>query len=79
MLEVRGWVDGGWLKKDAQTFHEALALAMEWQNSKCAIDVTICDGSACFTVAEFSWVIAFREIEHRALGSYPSPSHRRMH
>jgi hypothetical protein len=79
MLEVRGWIDGGRLTASAQSLHETVALAMEWQNSECPIDVTICDGSASFTVAAFSWMIAFREIEHQALHKQPSSSRQRMH
>lgn len=74
MLEVRGWVDGGRLIASTKTGHEAFALAVEWQTAKWAIDVTICDGSACFTVAEFSWMIAAREIEHKALPMNPPSS-----
>ena len=54
MLEVRGWVHGGRLTANAETVNEAFAVAVEWQTAKSARDVTICDGSNCFTVAEFS-------------------------
>jgi len=79
MLEVRGWVHGGRLTASAKTAKEAFALAVEWQTAKSASDVTICDGSNCFTVAEFSWMIASREINQEERPGRRSPLQRRVH
>jgi hypothetical protein len=61
-FEIRGRVEDRVLTAQAETAKEAFAKAVEWQVANRFYNVSINDGSRCFTVAEFSWTMASQEI-----------------
>ena len=61
-FEIRGRVEDCILTAHAATAEEAFATAVEWQVVNGARSVLIGDGSGRFTVAEFSWKMASREV-----------------
>ena len=61
-FEITGSVDDCILTAQAETAKEAFAKAVEWQVANGVRGVSISDGGRRFTVAEFSWRMASREI-----------------
>jgi hypothetical protein len=65
-FEVLGWAHDRLLSANAETAEEAFATAVKWHVARNAKGVSISDGSRRFTVAEFSWAMASREIADTA-------------
>lgn len=61
-FEVKAYLYGRSQTAHTDSAREAFALAVEWQVADCAWGVSISNGNNCFTVAEFAWAMASREI-----------------
>lgn len=59
---VQSYVDGHTLTATAETARDAFAKAVEWSVVGRLPDVGINDGTRCYSVSEFSSVMAFAEI-----------------
>jgi hypothetical protein len=65
-FKIKGRVEDCILTAHAENAKEAFAKAIEWQVANGAQGVLISDGGRRFTVAEFSWKMASREVAEAA-------------